>query len=78
MKSKALKQREAVERKLKHVPILRAQYHASFPGTTRYKEVAASWGTDHANIWHKEHRLRLERLCTECGIDIHGNLLELK
>ena len=76
MKSKALKQQEAIERKLQHVRTVRSLYLESLPGTKLYKQVEASWGTEHADHWHLGRKRQFERLCAECRIDVHGNPLE--
>lgn len=76
MKTRSLKQKEAIERKLRHVDRRRQQYLESLRGTNLYDVMESTGGTEYADLWHKERKLRFERLCAECGIDTHGNPLE--
>ena len=76
MKSKALKQEEAIERKLRHVDKRRLQYLESLRGTNLYNLMESVGGTDYADNWHLGRKRQFERLCAECRIDVHGNPLE--
>ena len=74
-KTKEQKQKEAIERKLKHLNARRNEWLKVAYGSNVYAENEKKYGRDHADyIAHSAHQAYL-RLCRECNLDDHGNAL---